>query len=67
MSVSQNVITIDVGSHEPSDYLARLHESIGAAKMLIFERRTLDLDEPETHALLMLTDLQMRIVKGVEK
>ena len=57
MSVSPNVITIDVGNHEPSDYLARMHEAQGTANMLIFERRTLDLDEPETQALLMLNDL----------
>lgn len=67
MSVSQNVITVNVGNHEPSDYLSRLHEALGVTKMLVFERRTLDLDEPETHALLMLTDLQMRIVKRVEE
>ena len=60
--MSQNKVVIPIGQKEPGEFLADLHAAIYQAKLMIFERRELDLMEPETYALYVLTDLQQRIV-----
>jgi hypothetical protein len=64
MSVSQNTITIPIGNKEPHEFLCDLHKAISRTKMMVFERRELDIGEPETYALYVLTDLQQRIVSN---
>jgi hypothetical protein len=59
-----NSITIHIGARPPGDYLRDLHSAISEVKLLLFERRELDIDEAGTYALYTLTDLQQRIVKG---
>lgn len=61
---SQNVISIPIGNKEPREFLSDLHEAISRTKLMIFERRELDIGEPETYALYVLTDLQQRIVSN---
>jgi hypothetical protein len=60
--MSNNIVVIPIGSKEPGEFLADLHEAICQAMKMIFERRDLDLGEEETYALYVLTDLQQRIV-----
>ncbi len=60
--MSNNTVVIPIGPKEPGEFLAELHAAICQAKMLIFERRDLNLGEEESYALYVLTDLQQRIV-----
>jgi len=57
-----NTVTIHIGGKDPGEWLSDIHAAICQVKMLVFERRELDLREPECHALYVLTDLQERIV-----
>lgn len=61
-NTSNYSITIPIGRMLPGEFLADLHESLTEAMLLIFERRGLDLDQDQTHALYVLTDFQQRIV-----
>jgi hypothetical protein len=60
---SKSVVVIDTGGQDPSEYLTDLHQSISEVKMMIFERRVLDIDERQTFALYFLTKLQGKIVR----
>lgn len=60
--MSNNTITIPIGLKEPGDYLTDLHQAITEFYLLIFERRSLDLDEKQCYALHVMADLQARIV-----
>lgn len=62
MSSSSNVVTIKIGKQDPKEWLSDLHEAICQVQMLVFERRELDLGEPETYALYVLARLQGQIV-----
>lgn len=64
--MSQNTVTIPIGQKEPGEFLSDLHSAICQAKMMIFERRELDIGETESYALYVLTDLQQRIVSKQE-
>ena len=59
-----NSITIHIGARPPGDYLRDLHAAISEVKLLIFERRDLEIEEAGTFALYTLSDLQQRIVEG---
>lgn len=61
--MSDNNVVIPIRGKEPEEYLYELHSAICHAKLLIFERRGLDLGEEESHAPYVLTDLQMKIVQ----
>lgn len=63
MSSNQNVVTLPIGSQEPQEYLSELHKAVGLALLMIFERRTLDLDQEETFALYTLVRQQSQIVR----
>lgn len=66
--MSNHTILIDIGDRNPAEYRAELLESLTNLQKLIFERRELTLDQDQTHALYMLTDLQDRLVQeGVGK
>ncbi len=67
MEQSENVIVIPIGNREAGEYLAELHEAIAELKLLAFERRSLDLEEPQCYALYMLTELQKRIVQKAKQ
>jgi hypothetical protein len=58
-----NTVTLQIGSQDPKEFLSELHQAITQVKLLIFERRQLDLGEDETFALYVLTKLQGQIVK----
>lgn len=60
---SKNVVVIPTDGQDPVEYLSDLHQSISEMKMMVFERRTLDIDERQTFALYFLTKLQGKIVK----
>ncbi len=64
--MSQNTIVIPIGNKDAGEYLADLHAAICQAKLMVFERRSLDIGESEVYALYMLTDLQQRIVQKKE-
>ncbi|MEM0996208.1 MAG: hypothetical protein AAGN35_03975 [Bacteroidota bacterium] len=64
--MSNNTITIPIGQREPGQFLHDLHEAISEVKMLVFERRELDLGEPQNFALHTLTTFQQLIVGGAK-
>lgn len=57
------MVVIPTDGQDPVEYLSDLHQSISEMKMMVFERRTLDIDERQTFALYFLTKLQGKIVK----
>lgn len=61
---SENQIVIPVGNKLPGEYLCDLFSAISELKLLIFERRELDLRESQCYALHTSTDFQERLVKG---
>ncbi len=62
--MSSNTVVIPIGQKEPGEFLADLHSAICQAKLMIFERRELELGEEESYALFVLTDLRQRIVSN---
>lgn len=63
VEMSSNTITIPIGLKAPGEFLTDLHHAITEAKLMIFERRVLDLDHAQTYALYILTDLQARLIQ----
>lgn len=47
----------------PADYCRELHRAITRMKLLVFERRSVDLEEEDTYALYMLTALQQDLAE----
>ena len=47
----------------PADYCRDLHRAITRMKLLVFERRSVDLEEDDTYALYMLTALQQDLAE----
>lgn len=60
--MSQNFLTIPIGQREPQEFILQIHEAITETKLLIFERRDVDLCEDQTFALYTLTLLQQLVL-----
>lgn len=56
-------IPVSFGCITTQEYKSKLHDAIAEVKKLVFERREIDLNDKQSEALFMLTDLQELLVK----
>ena len=56
-------ISISTNGADPADYRRDLHRAITRMKLLVFERRSVDLEEDDTYALFLLTGLQQSLAE----
>ena len=54
MSAKNKQVVIGIGGADPDQYLIQFKEAVIEAMILIFERRALDLEEGQVHALYLL-------------
>jgi hypothetical protein len=56
-------IKVPTNGADPADYRRDLHRAITRMKLLVFERRSVDLEEDDTYALFLLTGLQQSLAE----